>query len=136
MTELAPFLDKLPPWVLPVLAAVVFANYIARAAAESSETWARILGPVGRRWRSRAARRAEGEAEDIRVLKRQVSNLAREVNRLTAKDQERREFEDKIRAYLTYDGTWHFRAQIAAASSGATLPDHLSFTEWERTTYG
>ncbi|MGV9742885.1 hypothetical protein [Nocardia farcinica] len=131
MTDLAALADQLPSWVLVVLAAVVAVKYLVQGLAESSEHWARILGPLGRRWRNRAQRRTDQEAADLSALRRQLSNLADEVTRLTNRDRERAQFEETLRAYLVYDAAWHFRAQLAAASSGSTLPEHLSFTQWE-----
>lgn len=133
MSEIVPFLDGLPPWVLILVVITVTAAYLARAVAESSDTWAKILGPPGRRWRARANRRATREAADIRMLKRQVSNLmARDAER-DRRDAERDKFEARLRLYLAYDADWHFRARLAAAGAGTRLPEHLSFIEWEAT---
>ncbi|WP_406234907.1 hypothetical protein [Nocardia sp. NBC_01009] len=131
MGEVTAVAQALPPWVLVVIAAAVGVKYLGQALAEGSEQWARILGPLGRRWRSRAERRTEKEAADLVALQRQVENLSVEVERLTARDKKRGEFEEKLREYLVYDANWHFRAQLAAAGAGTTLPDHMSFAQWE-----
>lgn len=131
MAEVTAVAGSLPPWVLIVIAAVVLAKYLGQALAEASEQWAKFLGPLGRRWRGRAAKRTEEEAADLSALKRQVRNLAGEVKRLTQKDRERGAFEETCREYLVYDAAWHFRAHLAAATSGTALPEHMSFAQWE-----
>lgn len=129
--EIAAFADLLPPWLLILVAAAVGLKYLGQALSEGSEQWARFLGPLGRRWRSRAERRAEQEAADLRSLKRQVGNLVKEVERLTRRDQQRGINEARLRDYLVYDADWHWRARMSAVGSGANLPEHLSFTQWE-----
>lgn len=131
MGELAAFTNLLPPWVLIVIAVAAAANYLGQALAAGSEQWARVLGPLGKRWRSKAQRRAEQEAADLSSLRRQVTNLAKEVNRLTKRDEQRGAAEARLRDYLVYDADWHWRTRLWAVESGNNLPEHLSFNQWE-----
>ncbi|WP_280503921.1 hypothetical protein [Nocardia farcinica] len=133
MGEVAAFADLLPPWLLILIAGLAGLNYLGQALAASSEQWARVLGPLGRRWRSKAQRRAEQEAADLSSLRRQVGNLAKEVNRLTRRDEQRSAAEARLRDYLVYDADWHWRTRLWAVESGNTLPEHLSFGQWEAT---
>lgn len=131
MGEIAAVADSLPPWVLIVLAGAVTFRYLGQALSEGSESWARAFGPLGRRWRSRAERRVAQEAADLASMKRQISHLVKDVQRLTRLDRERNAREALLQDYLVYDSDWHWRARLAAVESDTHLPEHLSFAQWE-----
>lgn len=106
---------KQEPWVLWVLGIVIVLKYVAQGLAETSDTAAKVLGPLGKKWRGRGQARREGEAADVASLKRQVEHLETRLNEVEA-DRE------VAIAYLEYDAQWHNRVRIWAAENGYTLP--------------
>ncbi|WP_411815480.1 hypothetical protein [Gordonia sp. SND2] len=125
-------LDASPQWLVGLVVIIVILNWLGRAASEASESWAKLLGPLGRRWRNHGiARQAKRAAEhtarmaDLEDMTRQRDSLASAL--LTCRQSQETAFD-----YLTYDAAWHREVRLQAAESGCELPSHLSFFRWKQ----
>lgn len=61
MGEIVQIADRLPAWVLLLVAATVAIKYLFAALAEGSAVGAKLLGPIGARMREKAAEREHRE---------------------------------------------------------------------------
>ncbi|WP_032368601.1 hypothetical protein [Rhodococcoides fascians] len=120
------------PTLLTILGVLLIAGYVLKIVAQASETGAKLLGPLGKRWReqgNRAARRASTRrGEDNAViadLRAQLDHFVTRVETLEKKSTQKDE-------YLTYDAEWHATNEIHAAEHGYDfpLPRHLTFNEF------
>lgn len=119
-----------PQWLVLIVVVVVAINFIGRTLSEASESWARVLGPLGRRWRERGLRRQEARKElsesralDLEDMKRQRDYLGEQLESC------RSEHEPKD-AYIQYDAHWHRDISLRAIEAGCEVPEHLSFLRW------
>lgn len=142
MLEIPAELLNRHPWVVwVVLGWAVFVKGGALLA-EGSEKWAKLLGPIGRRWRNRAEYQAEIQRRSddsavrhreirqahaeavIEDLQRQVAYLAGQVGTLRADVEETHDF-------LRIDAAWHRRFELRAAAEGwEPIDEWLSLAEW------
>lgn len=115
------------PWLLLVMLVAIVIRYVGQLLSEASESWAKVLGPLGRRWRSKAERRRVVEAADLADLRRQVDNLAPRVESMTEKVAM---YDD----YLQYDANWHRDIALHGAERGWEFPppEHISFLAFMR----
>ena len=141
------------PWLLLLVVIVVVFKFVGQALAESSESWSKVLGPIGRRWRTRGVRRVNAhqaerqkiaqelrkqiaedaearraaEAADLSDMRRQTETLERLLRNMT----ELLALHDD---YLAYVARWHRDTSLHAAAAGWVFPppDHMSFLEFVR----
>ena len=122
--------DGTPGWIVLAAFVIVGLKYLGKFLAEASETWAKILGPLGKRWHERGARRqAERQAENSQRFESIESDL--EFYRARARRAERRN-EQFLRWYNECDQPFHHDLRIAAAENACGLPDWSPLSEWTR----
>lgn len=127
-------LQRAPEWIVGIVVILVAVNYVGRLAAETSETWARLLGPLGRRWRERGLRRQEVRVEQREARAADLEDVMRQRDYLAGQlDTCRTEHETKD-SYLAYDARWHHETLLTAISAGCELPAHLSLRQWREST--
>lgn len=132
MGDFTQALENAPEWLVLVVVLVVAFNFIGRVLAEASESWARVLGPLGRRWRARGLRRqreraelAEDRSRDLDDLRRQNDYLACQLNSCRAEHEPKDHF-------IEYDARWHREVSLRAIEAGCEVPAHLSFLQWRQ----
>lgn len=133
------------PTLLTILGVLLIAGYVLKIVAQASETSAKLLGPLGKRWReqgNRAARRADArrseENQVIQDLRARVEYFVEQVEELKEHGRQKEaEYEVKD-AYLAYDAAWHGNTRIHAAEMGYQFPppDHMMFNEFRRKASG
>ena len=123
-------LQRAPEWAVGAVVILVALGYIGRTAAETSETWARLLGPIGRRWRERGQRRQEIREEQRELRAADLADMTRQVDYLVGALDTCRTEHEATAGYLLYDARWHHEAELAAAAAGYDSPAHLSLRQW------
>lgn len=127
MSDFSDLLDRMPGWSLWVVFSVFLFWFIGSRAAEGSEGFAKIIGPLGTYWRKRASHRANGHRADIKKIAREVIDEAHprdyeqmrgDLARLTERVTRMQEQEDMNSAYLVYDTAWHFEYDQLLAEHG------------------
>lgn len=133
------------PTLLTILGILLIAGYVLKIVSQASETVAKYLGPVGRRWReqgNRVARRAEArrveDNEVIRDLKARLEYFVEQVQDLKTHGKEKEASYEVKDDYLTYDAEWHALNEIHAAEHGYEFlpPKHMTFNEFRRQATG
>lgn len=123
----------LPEWAVIAVVVLVTMNYIGRMAAEASESWAKALGPLGKRWRERGIRRQEERKQDRTVRLDELEDVQRDRDYFKQKSRKQEVrlvvLED---GYLPYDAAWHRDVRLSAMEAGCELPEHKSYLEWLR----
>ena len=119
-----------PEWVTLAIVVFVALNYVGRILSEASESWAKVLGPLGRRWRERGLRRQEERAAERTVRMADLDDMTRQRDALdsalgTCRSSQERQFE-----YIAYDAEWHRDLRLAAIEAGCQVPEHKSFLQW------
>lgn len=124
--ELADALNRYP-WLLLIVVALAFVRYAGQLLAEASESWAKILGPLGRRWRANGQRRRERVAADLLDMQRQVDWLSERLEAVEEDAQMRIE-------YIAYDAEWHVRDRLHGIAQGweRMPPPHQSFLQFRQ----
>lgn len=139
MGEVTALADRLPAWVLVLVAVAVVARYLGQMVAEASESWSRVLGPLGRRWREQAQRRRGRGDVVLEDLRHHVDYLAGRVDELMAdarkrdeRDRERDRREHDRDRYLAYLIRCLRAIERWAAQQQVDLPGPmvLSIDEW------
>lgn len=139
-------MSQLPPWILLAVAVLVLLAYALPRIAEASASLAKLMGPIGRYWRSRGLRRAqEREAElqaeakalakqivaeamppDYAEMGRRLANMERRVVSLEESDQIQR-------AFIVYDDEWHFNDALAAVGRPDCAPaPRVAYNQFKR----
>ena len=124
---------------LVTIAAIAFVvGYILKIASQASESVAKLLGGLGRRWReqdqqavrrvSRQRRQQDAVAEDLR---RELAHFVGRVDRLDSQVDHLQRRADLHDDYLAYDAGWHARFDRHAAREGWVIPPppHMTFSE-------
>lgn len=117
-----------PGWIVLAVAAAVGLKYLAQFLSEASESVAKILGPLGRRWRERGEQRMRERSE---TDQRRVSVMAADRDffeaRAEASDKTLRHF---MAWYTRCDQPFHRDLAIRAAEAGCPLPEWEPLSRW------
>ncbi|QWS68149.1 membrane protein [Gordonia phage VanLee] len=123
----------LPEWSVVLVVVAVALNYFGRMLSEASESWAKALGPLGKRWRERGIRRAEERRAVRQGRLDELDDMERDRDYFKAKQ---RKTEDRLQLleddYLSYDAAWHRQVRLQAIDAGCELPEHIGYIEWLR----
>lgn len=120
-----------PGWIVLAAFVIVGLTYLGRFLAEMSETWAKVLGPLGKRWRERGLRRQEQRNADNGGRLDAIES-DRDFYRARARRAEQ-QHEQFLRWYNECDQPFHRDLRIKAAESGCDLPpDWAPLSEWQR----
>lgn len=131
------------PSLLYLVALVAALHYVGKVLAESSDTWAKVLGPLGRRWRSRAVRDIERRkhAHDVQVARTAhqeaiAEDLQRQIDYLNPRIELLYAEVASLHDYLAVDAGWHARAEVHLATLGVDVPPppHQTYREWRDAT--
>ena len=128
----ADVLSASPEWLVGLVVALVLLNWLGRVLSEASETWAKILGPLGRRWRGRAQHRQETRAAERTARMADLEDMTRQRDALDAALSDCRTNQSDAWDYIVHDADWHRRLRLSAAEAGCSIPDHQSFTRWKQ----
>lgn len=130
-TEVSNVLDG-NPWLLLIFGAAIAFRFIGGVLAEASESWAKVLGPVGgHRWRDRAERkkaaRRSSQAQDYEDMHDEIRRLTRRVNTLAPAME-------ILEDYLIYDASYHMTLELQMIQNGYTMPEprHIGWLEYKR----
>ncbi len=125
--------QHLPEWAVIAVVVLIALNYMGRMAAEASESWAKALGPLGKRWRERGIRRQEERRAARTVRLDELEDLERDRDYFKSKSRKQEVrlmvLED---GYLPYDAAWHRDLRLTAVEGGCELPTHKGYIEWLR----
>lgn len=130
-----PVMDQLPSWALILVAALAFLNFLFARIAEAYEGFARLFGPLGRRWRRKGLLRAEVHRKEVqaeaRVLAREIAGeieppdyqeMGRRLNNMDRRVKALEESDEIQRAFIAYDADWHFDDEMAAVGRPECQP--------------
>lgn len=133
------------PVLLTILAVLLIAGYALKIISQASETAAKLLGPLGKRWRAqgdRVARKSEARrVEDNQVitdLNKRLEYFVKQVEGLVRDSEEKARAYEVKDDYLAYDAQWHADQSIHAAENGYEFqpPKHMTFNEFRRQASG
>lgn len=125
-------LDTAPQWLVMLVVIVVVLNWAGRALSEASETWATILGPLGRRWRDRGIARQKARSVERTARMADLEDMTRQRDTLDGALAKCRQSQEVTFDYLAYDAEWHRDMRLRAADAGCALPDHQTFLRWKK----
>lgn len=127
MNEIAQFA---PEWLVLIVVVAFALKYVGQLLSEASESWAKILGPLGRRWRANGLKRQQErvEAREIRAadfadVKGQLEYIADQLEQCRAASEQRD-------AFIAYDARWHRDLNLQAIEAGCEVPTYLTFRQW------
>jgi hypothetical protein len=129
------------PRIITAFGVLFLIYYGLKVAAQASDTFASMLGGLGRRWmsqkqRAQAAAEAGRTATNLVVedMRGELKHFVGRVERLSGQVQTLQENADLRDDYLAYDTEWHAEIDRHAAAVGWEFPPprHLSFTEFAR----
>lgn len=119
-----------PQWLVVAVLVIVVLNYVGRMLSEASESWAKVLGPLGRRWRERGSRRQQERAAE-RAAPADLKDMRRQRDYLDTELEKCRMANDSRADYIEYDADWHRDLRLRVIESGCgELPQHKSWTQW------
>lgn len=147
--------EATPRFMLVALATGAALYALARVLAEVSETVAKVLGPLGRRWitardmrlsrlnvvddlqdkvqrRDAAMAQMQAEIDHLRKMRdsdAENADLRRQVAALVHTVDRLRDREVVNEAYLVYDHGWHRSFTLGDREN---LPEHVPYLEYER----
>lgn len=120
------------PWLLLIFGAAIAFRFIGGVLAEASESWAKVLAPVGgHRWRDRAERKKAARrtslARDYIDMQEQLDRLGRRVSKMSAA----MEIQEN---YLIYDTEYHTTLEVQMVQNGYIMPPprHIGWLEYKR----
>lgn len=126
------------PTLLTILGILLIAGYVLKIVTQASDTVAKLLGPLGKRWReqgNRTVRRAEARrqvdnAENV-DLRNQLKHFRERLDEVEKNSNLRDD-------YLVYDAEWHATNEIHAAEQGYQfpMPKHMTFSEFRSRSEG
>lgn len=124
-------LASAPEWVVMLCLVLAIFTLIGKSLSEASETWAGLLGPLGRRWRERGkARQAERAANrlerryELEDRDYQIEYLGAQL----AKCRSENEFKEE---FFVYDTRWHRQVALRAAEAECDLPEWKTYSRWK-----
>lgn len=120
-----------PEWLVGLVAIAILLRWLGQVLAEMNESWAKALGPLGRRWRNRGLARQEARAADRTARMADLEDMTRQRDALADALKDCRRGQADVYDYLTYDADWHRRLRLTAAENGCQIPDHETFLRWK-----
>ena len=105
-----------PPWLWVIAGCLLGLFVCVRFLSLSSESVAKVFGPVGAFFRNRRAI-SQAESDDMR---RQIIGLDKRVRALLYRDE-------CYFAYMMTDAEWHRRHELMAIASGWEFEPHVPF---------
>lgn len=130
--ELTEVLRLAPEWLVMIVIIVAVVSWVGRIASEASASWAKVLGPLGRRWRERGIARQEVRAEERTARMADLTDMTRQRDALESALDHCRASQSEVWDYLVYDVDWHRQFRLAAAENGCEVPPHQSFMRWRQ----
>lgn len=119
-----------PSWLVWGVAIVVGLNFALKTLAETSESWAKVLGPLGRRWREIGQKRQQERSDLREVRAADLADVTRQRDYFEARAQ-RCDADLNVREdYIAYDAKWHRETNLKAIEAGCEMPPHTSFRQW------
>lgn len=140
-------LNLLPQYIIYLVLGAFIFGFVLKQVAEISETFAKLLGPLGR-WlrrkidqehkdRLEVFKQEAREAVDTELgvtRKAEYAELKKQLVNVLDRVQEMERNEALYEAYLVSDATWHREINIRLAERGVLdppLPERLPFSEFE-----
>lgn len=117
-----------PGWLVLFVAIAIGLKYLAQFLSEANESFSKLLGPLGRRWRERGLERMRERAETSSF---QLTAIAddRDFFKQRAADLEA-ERRDLVGWYTQCDQPFHRELAIKAAEAGCELPPWTPLSQW------
>lgn len=141
------FMDRLPQFVLYMVFFSFVASFVLSKAAEASESFAKLFGPLGKFWRRKIdqerADRIQVFKQEARIAvdselgvtrKTEYAALKKQLADVLDRVEEMERNESVYEAYLVTDAQWHREINIRLAEMGvlqAPLPDRIPFSQFE-----
>ena len=121
-----------PEWLVVLVVVLVGVNYAGRMLAEASETWAKLLGPLGKRWRDRGLKRQQERINERDARQADLEDMTVQRDNLSKALSGCRRQEHLMSGYIEYDATWHRDTRLRAIEAGCEMPAHKSFLQWSK----
>ena len=113
------------PWLLVIIVVISVVGWGLRILNDISPTIRKILGPLGRHWAERSARRFIRTGADYENMSKQILYLFARVHYL--------EYNSQLdHQYLVADAEWHKEADFALAGNPVILPSRVSYLEFRK----
>lgn len=139
--------DLGPQWLVYLVLLAFALAFVGKQLSEASESFAKVLGPLGKRWRKRLdderATRLAAFKEEAKLAVNSELGVARKAEYASLKEQlinvldrvaEMERNESIYEAYLIMDGEWHREVNIKLAEVGVLeppLPGRNPFSQFE-----
>jgi hypothetical protein len=127
------------PKLITAFGILAIVGYALKLASQMSETFAGLLGGIGRRWREQGERRTRSALNSSAAtnavvvdLRAQLEHFVGRVKTLERNATERARVSDVKDDYLVYDAEWHARIEMHGAQAGWVFPPpaHKTYTEF------
>lgn len=128
--DMSELLKVAPEWAVLLVILVAVFSWVGRIVSEASETWANVLGPLGRRWRDRGLARQEARAAERTARMADLEDMTRQRDTLDVALKKCRESQEVVYDWIDYDARWHRDVRLRAAEAGCDLPEHQSLFRW------
>lgn len=126
------FADHGPQWLVSAVIVIAIIAYAGRVLSEGSESWAKVFGPLGRRWRSRGLRRQEQRFAERDIRDVDLQTRDRTISYLSEQLDNCLDSHAPKDAFIEYDARWHRDARLRAIDAGCDLEPHVPFREYLR----
>lgn len=127
MNELA---EYGPQWLVSGVVVIAIVAYTGRVLSEGSESWAKVFGPLGRRWRSRGLRRQEQRFAERDIRDIDLESRDRTIGYLSMQLDTCLDAHGPKDAFIEYDAKWHRDIRLRAIDAGCDLEPHIAFREF------
>ncbi|GAB3135739.1 hypothetical protein GCM10027289_29910 [Tsukamurella serpentis] len=126
-----------PGWLVLAVTIGLGLKLLGQFLSEASEPWAKVLGPLGRRWRARGEQRrrerADADTHQVSALTADrdafEAMAARHQRRAEAAESEMGRFMDW---YTQVDQPHHREVAVRAAEKGCEMPPWKPLSEWHQ----
>ncbi|WP_109527278.1 MULTISPECIES: hypothetical protein [Nocardia] len=127
MNEIAQFA---PEWLVGIVVVAFALKYVGQLLSEASETWSRLLGPLGRRWRANGLRRQQERVEAREIRQADFADVTRQLEYISTQLEQCRAATESRDEFIAYDARWHRDLNLQAIEAGCDLPAYMTYRQW------
>lgn len=119
-----------PPILILLITGGAALAYLGKILSEAYETWAKLLGPLGRRWREKGHQRTQKRAQMSEDHLADVDSLSRQLKYVRTRNEELEIDNQDLNDFLYEDHQYHQRLRLMSVDNGWNLPTWLPFMQW------
>lgn len=119
-----------PQWFVYIVVIIAAFSFIGRALSEASETYAKLFGPLGKRWRERGLKRQVERTAQRETRQYEVEDRDQRIEYLNEQLLQCRDESEYQSEYILEDTKYHRMINIAAAEAHCELPPWKTYPRW------